>query len=69
MTQTLPGINIGVQYIRYSSEYILKLQLHQQNPSSRSSDTTCYRESLNNIEIEQNKRENNEKHIIMNTNI
>ena len=27
--QTLPGINIGVQYIRYTIEYIPKLQLHQ----------------------------------------
>ena len=28
--QMLPGINIGVQYIKYTSEYIPKLQLHQQ---------------------------------------
>ena len=25
----LPRINIGVQYLRYTSEYILKLQIHQ----------------------------------------
>ena len=30
MTQPHPGINIGVQYIRYTSEHILKLQIHQQ---------------------------------------
>ena len=29
MTQPLPEINIGVQYIRYISEYIPNLQLHQ----------------------------------------
>ena len=29
MTQPLPGINIEVQYIIYTSEYIPKLQLHQ----------------------------------------
>ena len=29
MTQPLPGINTKVQYIRYTSEYIPKLQLHQ----------------------------------------
>ena len=27
--QILPGINIGVQYIIYTNEYILKLQIHQ----------------------------------------
>ena len=27
ITQPLPGINIGVQYIIYTSEYIPKLQL------------------------------------------
>ena len=30
MTQPLPGINIEAQYIRYTSEYIPKLPLHQQ---------------------------------------
>ena len=25
----LPGINIGVQYMKYTSEYIPKLQIHQ----------------------------------------
>ena len=29
MTKPLPEINIGVQYIRYSNESILKLQIHQ----------------------------------------
>ena len=28
--QIIPDRNIGVQYIKYTSEYILKLQLHQQ---------------------------------------
>ena len=27
--QMLPGINIGVQYIKYTSEYISELQIHQ----------------------------------------
>ena len=27
--QILPGINIGVQYIKHTSEYIPKLQIHQ----------------------------------------
>ena len=27
--QILPGINIGVQYIKYTSEYLLKLQIHE----------------------------------------
>ena len=27
--QILHEINIGVQYIKYTSEYILKLQIHQ----------------------------------------
>ena len=31
MTQPLPRINIRVQYIRYTSEYIPKSQLHQQH--------------------------------------
>ena len=31
--QIHPGINIRLQYIRNTSEYILKLQLHQQLPS------------------------------------
>ena len=35
MTQTLPRINIWVQYIRYTSEYILKLQLHQHSLLTR----------------------------------
>ena len=35
MTQSLPGINIGVQYIRYISEYIPKLQLHQHSLLTR----------------------------------
>ena len=35
MTQPLSKIKIGVQYIRYTSEYIPKLQLHQ-HPSSYS---------------------------------
>ena len=26
-----PGINIGLQYIRYIEEYILKLHIRQQN--------------------------------------
>ena len=30
MTQVHLGINIGLQYIRNTSEYIPKLQLHQQ---------------------------------------
>ena len=28
----LPDRNIGVQYIRYTSEYILMFQIHQQGP-------------------------------------
>ena len=35
MTQTHPGINIGVQYIRYTSEYILMLQIHQHSLLTR----------------------------------
>ena len=35
MTQPLPRINIGVQYIRYTSECILKLQLHQHSLLTR----------------------------------
>ena len=35
MTQTLPKINIKVQYIRYTSEYIPKLQLHQHSLLTR----------------------------------
>ena len=31
----LPRINIGVQYIKYTSEYILKLQIHQQSLLTR----------------------------------
>ena len=31
--QMLPGINIGLQYIKYTSEYILKLQIHDQQYS------------------------------------
>ena len=30
MTQIHPEINIGLQYIRNTDEYILKLQLHEQ---------------------------------------
>ena len=33
--QILPGINIGVQYIKYTSEYILKLQIHQHSLLTR----------------------------------
>ena len=33
--QILPGINIGLQYIIYTSEYILKLQLHQHSLLTR----------------------------------
>ena len=29
--QIIPGINIGVQDIRYTREYIMKLQIHQQS--------------------------------------
>ena len=35
ITQPLPKINVGVQYIRYTSEYILKLQLHQHSLLTR----------------------------------
>ena len=35
MTQSLHGINIGVQYIRYKSEYILNLQIHQHSLLTR----------------------------------
>ena len=35
MTQVHPGINIGLQYIRNASEYILKLQLHQHSLLTR----------------------------------
>ena len=35
MTQTLIKINIRVQYIRYTSEYIPKLQLHQHSLLTR----------------------------------
>ena len=31
MNQIHPGMNIGLQYIRNTDEYILKLQLHQQS--------------------------------------
>ena len=37
MTRVHPGINIGLQYIRNTSEYILKLQLHQQVSIARDS--------------------------------
>ena len=33
--QILPGINIGVQYIKYTSEYIPKLQIHQHSLLTR----------------------------------
>ena len=33
--QILPGIKIGVKYIRYTSEYIPKLQIHQQSHLTR----------------------------------
>ena len=33
--QTHPRINIGVQYIRYMDEYIMKLQLHQHSLLTR----------------------------------
>ena len=33
--QILPGINIKVQYIRYTSEYIPKLQIHQHSLLTR----------------------------------
>ena len=33
--QILPGINIGVQYMKYTSEYIPKLHIHQQNQHHR----------------------------------
>ena len=33
--QILPGINIGVQYMKYTSEYILKLHIHQHSLLTR----------------------------------